>query len=256
MKADQTKSPQDLVQRIFRIGKRVDLAFDHNTKHPLVRSTIINECNYDNKRVIIAQATPAIVPSFRKKNTKMTTMIAGKKNEKMRVGVNCSVNRFLKEYQLSAGITEPAVVVDYFLPVSRSNIRGAYRIRPNTNYNVKGKIVINGRSLYSGQAFRIKDISGTGIGLPIVCTNNRSNPLLNLIKGKEVGIELTLENLIKDQTFTIATNIQVIRNNRYSDRIDGFIGGKYAGVRPGEEERLFQFIHDAQSYEIRSRLNH
>ena len=183
-------------------------------------------------------------------------MIAGKKNEKMRVGVNCSVNRFLNEYQLSAAITEPAVVVDYFLPVSRSNIRGAYRIRPNTNYNVKGKIVINGRSLYSGQAFRIKDISGTGIGLPIVCTNNRSNPLLNLIKGKEVGIELTLEDLIKDQTFIIATNIQVIRNNRYSDRIDGFIGGKYAGVRPGEEERLFQFIHDAQSYEIRSRLNH
>ena len=184
----------------------------------------------------------------------MTTMVAGKKNEKMRVGVNCSIDRFLNDYQLSAGKTEPAVVVEYFLPISHSNIRGAYRIQPNTKYSVKGKIVINGRSLYSDQAFRIKDISGTGIGLPIIRTYNKSNPLLNLVKGKEVIIDLTLEDLIKDQIITIATNIQVIRNSRYSNRIDGFIGGRYAGVRPGDEERLFQFIHDAQSYQIRTRL--
>ena len=254
MKAAETRGPQDLVQKIFRLGKKIELAFDHNSKHPLVRSTIINECDYDNKSVIIAQATPTILPSFREKNTKMTTMVAGKKNEKMRVGVNCSIDRFLNDYQLSAGKTEPAVVLEYFLPISHSNIRGAYRIQPNTKYNVKGKIVINGRFLYSDQAFRIKDISGTGIGLPIIRTYNKSNPLLNLVKGKEVVIELTLKDLIKDQIITIETSIQVIRNNRYSNRIDGFIGGRYAGVRPGDEERLFQFIHDAQSHSIRTRL--
>ncbi|HIJ55002.1 MAG TPA: hypothetical protein HPQ03_02635 [Deltaproteobacteria bacterium] len=254
MKAAETREPQDFVQRIFRLGKKIELAFDHDSKHPIVRSTIINECDYDNKNITIAQATPRILPSFREKNTKMTTMVASKKNETMRVGVICSIHRFLNDYQLSAGKTEPAVVVEYFLPISRSNIRGAYRIRPNTKYNVKGKIVINGRSLYSDQAFRIKDISGTGIGLPIIRVYNKSNPLLNLVKGKEVVIELTLENLIKDQIITIETNIQVIRNSRYSNRIDGFIGGRYVGVRPGDEERLFQFIHDAQSYEIRTGL--
>ena len=67
-------------------------------------------------------------------------------------------------------------------------------------------------------------------------------------------IELALEDLIKDQIITVETNIQVVRNSRYSNRMDGFIGGRYAGVRPGDEERLFQFIHDAQSYEIRTRL--
>jgi len=254
LKAAEIRDPQDLVQKIFRIGKKIELAFDHDSKHPFIRSTIINECDYDNKSVIIAQATPRILPSFREKNTKMTTMVAGKKNEKMRVGVNCSIDRFLNDYQLSAGKTEPAVVVEYSLPISHSNIRGAYRIQPNTKYNVKGKIVINGRSLYSDQAFRIKDISGTGIGLPITRTYNKSNPLLSLVKGKEVVIELTLEDLIKEQIITIETNIQVIRNSRYSNRIDGFIGGRYAEVRPGDEERLFQFIHDAQSYEIRTGL--
>ncbi len=254
MKAAEIRDPKDLVQRIFRIGKKIELAFDHDSKHPLVKSTIINECDYNNKSVIIAQAAPRILPSFREKNTKMTTMVAGKKNEKMRVGVNCSIDRFLNDYQLSAGKTEPAVVVKYFLPISHSNIRGAYRIQPNIKYNVKGKIVINRRSLYSGQAFRIKDISGTGIGLPIIRTYNKNNPLLNLVKGKEVVIELTLEDLIKDQIITVETTIQVVRNSRYSNRIDGFIGGRYAGVGPGEEERLFQFIHDAQSYEIRTRL--
>ena len=254
MKAAEIRGPQDLVQRIFQIGKKIELAFDHDSKHPIVKSTIINECDYNNKSVIIAQATPRILPSFREKNTKMTTMVAGKNNEKMRVGLNCSIDRFLNDYQLSAGKTEPAVVVEYFLPISHSNIRGAYRIQPNTKYNVKGKIVINGRSLYSDQAFRIKDISGTGIGLPIIRTYNKSNPLLNLVKGKEVVIELTLEDLIKDQIITVETTIQVVRNSRYSNRIDGFIGGRYAGVDPGDEERLFQFIHDAQSYEIRTRL--
>ena len=254
MKAAETRGPQDLVQKIFRIGKNIELAFEHDSKYPLVRSTIINECDYDNKSVIIAQATPSILPSFREKNTKMTTIVAGKKNEKMRVGVNCSIDRFLNDYQLSAGKTEPAVVVEYFLPISHSNIRGAYRIQPNTKYNVKGKIVINGRSLYSDKAFRIKDISGTGIGLPIIRTNIKSNPLMNLVKGKEVAIELTLEDLIKDQIITFVTNIQIVRNSRYSNRIDGFIGGRYVGVRQGDEERLFQFIHDAQSYEIRTRL--
>ena len=254
MKAAEIRGPQDLVQRIFQIGKKIELAFDHDSKHPIVKSTIINECDYNNKSVIIAQATPRILPSFREKNTKMTTMVAGKNNEKMRVGLNCSIDRFLNDYQLSAGKTEPAVVVEYFLPISHSNIRGAYRIQPNTKYNVKGKIVINGRSLYSDQAFRIKDISGTGIGLPIIRTYKKSNPLLNLVIGKEVVIELTLEDFIKDQIITVETTIQVVRNSRYSNRIDGFIGGRYAGVDPGDEERLFQFIHDAQSYEIRTRL--
>ena len=254
MKASETRAPIGLVQRIFRLGKKIELAFDHDSLHPFVRSTIINECDYEKKNLIIAQSTPRILPSFREKNTKMTTMVAAKKNEKMRVGVNCSIARFVNDYRLSSGNTEAAVFVEYFLPISQSNIRGAYRIQPNTKYNVKGKIIINGRTLYSGKAFRIKDISGTGIGLAIIRTFNKRNPLLNLLKGKEVVLELTLKDLNKNEIISIETDLQVIRNNRYSSQLDGFIGGRYTRVRPGDEERLFQFIHDAQSYEIKTRL--
>ena len=254
MKAAASRGPEDLVQKIFRLGKNIDLAFDHDSMHPIVRSTTINECDYENKSIVIAQATPAILPSYKEKNTKMTTMIASKKDDRMRVGMNCSINRFLNEYQLSAGEKERAVVLNYTLPISRSNIRGAYRIQPNKKYNVKGKIVIDGRPLHSGKAFRIKDISGTGVGLPIIRTAKKSNPLLNATKGKEINMALTLVDLIRDRSLNIETNIQVIRNRRYTNETDGFIGGRYTEVRPGDEDRLFQFIHDAQSYDIRTKL--
>ena len=254
MKSAALQNPKDLVRKIFRLGKNIELAFDHDAKHPIVRSTIINECDYHNKRIITAQATPMILPSFCEKTTKMTTMIISKRNEKVRVGMQCAINGFVDDYQLSAGKKEPAVVLDYFLPIRRSNIRGAYRIQPNQKYNIKGKIILNGRSLHSGKAFRIKDISGTGIGLPIIRTADKSNPLTNLRKGKEIDIALTLEDLVREKTIRIETNVEVIRNHRYSNRIDGFIGGKYNSVLPRDEERLYQFIHDAQSYEIRTRL--
>ena len=246
---------QDPISKVFPIGRKIDLAFNFESLRPLVRSTIINECDYELKNMVLSQSNPQILPSFKRKIAKLTTLIRKKDNELIRIGVECRIKNFIDDYLLSDGKKEKSVLVGYHLPLKESNIRGAYRIRPNPKYTIKGKITIGGQAYISGKAFNIKDVSGTGIGIPVPkITNNQSNPIYYLEKGNEVRIELILADRIREYSVSIATAMKVVRNNNYLSRIRAFIGARYLGINPGDEERLFQFIHEAQQYEIRKML--
>lgn len=243
----------DPVEKFFPTGRKIDLAFNLESLYPTVRSTIIHECDYHTKRMILSQTNPKLFPDRNYRKMEATTLVGPQESETMRIGIECDIINFESDYQLSAGQTEAAVVVRYDLPLKRTNIRGAYRIQPNPKYNIQGKLTYNDTSYVAGKGFKIHDISATGIGIPVVKTvNNRQNPLYHLEKGNQLECEIILSDALKNRDIKIQTSIKIVRNYSLSNRARNFIGGKYMGLNPNDSENLFQFIHSAQTYEIRN----
>ena len=84
--------------------------------------------------------------------------------------------------------------------------------------------------------------------------SNKFNPLYQLNKGKQLDFEVTLADTIHEKTTTVSTCIAVVRSTSYSSKGIGFLGGKYLELNPRDAELMFQFIHAAQTYEIRKIL--
>ena len=248
----QASNPTDPIGRIFPSGRKIDLAFNLGSLHPTVRSTIIHEYDYPNRSMILAQTTPSMLPNLDYHKMEVTTLASQKNGDIIRVGVACNILTFDSDYRLSGGREEAALVVGYVPPLKKTNIRGAYRIRPNSAFSIMGKLFYNHTSYISGREFDIRDISATGIGLPVPkVISRRLNPLFHLDKGKQLECEILLEDTVKKIKKKIQTCIKVVRNQNFKNRGRGFIGGKYLGLDPRDGEHLFQFIHSAQTYEIR-----
>lgn len=252
-RADSPK-PADLIVKIFPIGRKIDLAFNLESLHPTVRSTIIHDCDYQTRNMILAQTNPRMLPNTDYRKMEVTTLVGKQDGGTIRVGVGCDIITYDSDYQLSTGHKEAAFVVGYVFPLKKTNIRGAYRIQPNSKYSIMGKLFYNNRSYLSGREFNIHDISATGIGLPVPkVISSRLNPLFHLEKGKQLECEILLEDTVQKTKTKIETCIKVVRNQNLTNRGRGFIGGKYLGLDLRDGENLFQFIHSAQTYEIRSK---
>ena len=248
-------TPIDPIGRIFPIGRKIDLAFNLESLHPMVRSTIIHDCDYQNRNMILAQTNPMMLPNLNYNKMELTTLVGSQEGGTLRVGISCDIVTFDSTYRLSTGNEEASFIVGYLLPLKKTNIRGAYRIRPNSKYNIMGKLFYNNRSFSSGLEFGIHDISATGIGIPVPkVISNRLNPLFHLEKGKQLECEILLEDTIRKIKTKIRTCIKIVRNQKLSSRVGGFIGGKYLGLDIKDGEYLFQFIHSAQTYEIRNMM--
>jgi len=251
------KTPKlvDPIEKVFPIGRKIDLAFNLESLHPTVRSTIIHECDYRTKSMILSQTNPKILPNLNYKKMEMTTLVGKQKGGTLRLGIGCDIINFESNYQLSAGQTEAAFIVRYALPLKKTNIRGAYRIQPNPKYDIKGKLIYNNTSVVADREFKIHDISATGIGIPAAkIVNNKRNPLFYLEKGNQVECEIILSDALKNKKIKIRACIKIVRIQNLSNRTRSFIGGKYMGIDPNDNENLFQFIHSAQTYEIRNML--
>ena len=247
--------PVDPIEKVFLIGRKIDLAFNLESLHPTVRSTMIQECDYRTKSIILSQTNPKMLPNIDYKKMEMTTLVGKQEGETLRVGIGCDIINFESDYQLSAGQNEASFIVRYAMPLKKTNIRGAYRIQPNPKHEVKGKLIYNNTSVVADREFKIHDISATGIGIPAAkIVNNKRNPLFYLEKGNQVECEIILLDALKNKKIKIRSCIKIVRIHNLSNKTRSFIGGKYMGIDLKDNENLFQFIHSAQTHEIRNML--
>jgi len=135
------------------------------------------------------------------------------------------------------------------------NVRSAFRFSPTATHEVLGKLIIAGHEFFSGNQFRICDISTTGLGLVIPRLLGKvKNPLTALETGRiaKMGIVIRDHAQEKEHIDTLDTAISVIRINRRFNELSIFAGCRFTRLDSRGEEVLSHFIHNAQLHEIRS----
>ncbi len=238
---------------IFRPGKSIEVVFDIDSFSPIVRSSIIFECNYPASQMIISQTQPKILPSFAQKQVDITALVEEELGRKFRSGITCRLSKFFKEYHLARDNVTSAILIKYTSELRQVNIRSAFRLEPNEKYKVEARLLFNGDQFYSGRDLKIRNISFSGIGLLIPRRlEQKKNKLLEITMDSNVNVELNLiEKSEEARKIVISSHIDIVRVHPRFNLKSGFLGAKFKGLSSKEEEILSKFIHDAQLYIIR-----
>jgi len=243
----------DTMINIFRPGRKVDVVFYQDSSHPVVRSAMIHDCDYDSRTIIISQTDPAILSSTRYEKMGITSLIPIESNQKKRVGIACKIAEFIRDYSISDEIQENAIAIKYAQPIEEFNLREAYRFEPQIACEVLGKIILNGRAFFSKKDFKVHNISTGGVGL--IVENSQRNvrkPLLQMQVNEAMNTEFDLISFksMKYEKTVPATAGVVWKNLSYS-RNYGYIGTKFVKMDRKQEKSLHQFVHNGQLYSIR-----
>ena len=245
---------EDKIENIFAEGKRIEAVFNIESTAPIVYPTEIFKCNYESSVMLLYQTRPKILPSFQYESMDIAVLLTLELNRKLRVGLPCKISKFVNNYQVSERIKEDFFLVEYSPPMRKINLRSTFRLRTSYRYVVGGNFNIKDSLYVSEKDFMVQDISVTGIGMLVPKTiGKKNNPLLNLEMGKEFKIQLRLKDVkSSDSEFKVSTRVKITRKMMSYNAKSGFIGAIFIELEALEQERLFQFIHDAQIYEIRS----
>jgi len=245
---------QASIEGIFMPESRVEVAFNLDNPVPLVLRTNIYKCDYGANRMLIYQTHPQILPDFRYDTMNIAVLIEQELNRMIRVGLPCKIVKFVNDYQISERLKENLFLIEYFPPMRKINLRSTFRLRTSYRYNVEATICSDDVSYASGTYFTVQDISVTGIGLLVPKkVGKRKNPFSRISVDDMCDIEVKLERAeSKERPYRISTAIKVARKVVSYNPLSSFIGALFIDLSPVDQENLFQYMHEAQLYEIRS----
>jgi len=241
---------------VLKPGIGIDLVINLHSLHPVSYASVIFESDPDTKRLLVA-ATGATYNLHKKITHQLhiSTMVRLGSGEKKRVGFTCQIIKMLPDYRLANGDTTQALSLSYVPSPEDVNVRSAFRYIPTATHEVLGKLVIAGHDFFSGDQFRICNISTTGVGLIIPrLLGKGKNPLSALDSGStaRLGIVLRDHSGKKEHLHTMDTVLSVIRVNRRFNELCLLAGCRFTRLKSADEEVLSHFIHNAQLHEIRN----
>lgn len=240
------------IQRIFAPSVGVDLVLNMHSLTPTSRSSIIYDTDYSRKQITIAQPLVPLTSKTTFDDLHLTTIIPGKQR-KIRIGIPCRPVSFLSDYQLANQSTARAVVLEYALPMTETNIRSAFRLPLSIKYLIKAKLLYNGTEYYTSRDFSIRDISFAGLGLVIPRKIQKIvNPLTTLKLNDPLAIGMILVDKAETSpigTFPVKAEVKRL-NDRYS-KTHILAGLKITRMAPQNEDTLNRFIHNAQIDELK-----
>ncbi len=241
---------------VLKPGRGVDLVRNLHSLTPTSHASVIFEAAPEAMRLIVG--SPGIsLERDRKKSPRLhiTTMVRLKSGEKKRVGFPCEILKAIPKYPLANGNTTSALALRYDPTSEDVNVRAAFRFSPTPTHEVLGKLVIAGHEFFSGNQFRICDVSTAGLGLIIPRVIHKVKNPLTALESKRMarfGIIIKRHTHDKTQIDTIDTAISIVRVNHRFNEASIFIGCRFTRIDATDEEMLNHFIHEAQLYEIRS----
>jgi hypothetical protein len=242
------------VEHIYMERTQIEVAFNLDSSLPIVLLTSIYKCNYESNRMLIYQTRPLIVQSFTYDTMDIAALVEKELNQMTRVGLKCRIVKFLNNYKVSDRVTENFILIEYFPPMRKINLRTTYRLRTSCRFNVEGKLSYNNTTYESGTHFTVQDLSVTGVGLLVPKQiGKRENPLLNVLLNESMDVQLTLTQTGEGkQPQKILTTVETARKIMSFNVVSGFIGIRFGILSAEDQENLFQFIHKAQLIEIRN----
>lgn len=238
---------------VLKPGLGVDLVFNLDTLSPISKSSIVFDQDEKLRQVTVAQPTPKISKDYKYDQMHLSTLVTKELSGKVRLGYKCKIIKLINKYQLANQGVADAILLEYQEPLVEINIRAAFRLYPNTSFDVMGKLFYHGKEFYSGIHFKIYNVSVSGIGLLIPKKIKKDrNPLLDIETNKTGKIGLLLKKTGKsDDIITIESDIKVVRSNSNFNAMSGFAGLTFAELLQKNETALNKFIHEAQLHEIR-----
>lgn len=241
---------------VLKPGTGIDLVINLHSLNPVSHASVIFESDLKGRNLIVAAPAPS--HNLNEKNPvqlHVSTMVRIDSGDKNRVGFPCQVVKVIPQYRLANGNTTQALALSYIPKPEDVNVRSAFRYSPTAIHQVLGKLIIAGHEFFSGNHFRICDISITGIGLviPKLLAKSR-NPLTALEAGRlaRMGVVLRDHGQEKERIDTLDTIFKVIRVNHKFNELSIFVGCHFTRLDSQGEEVLSRFIHNAQLHEIRS----
>ena len=241
---------QNQIENVFMPQGDIDVVFNLDSSAPIVLPTSIYKCSYDSSRMLIYQTRPEVLSSFKFDTMDITALVEEELNRPIRVGLRCRIAEFMSNYQVPERTKENLILIEYSPPMQKTNLRARFRLQTSARYNVEGAICAADVTYASGTYFSIQDISATGIGL--IVPKKADNPLLKVSIGDILGIEMKLiRTESKEPPQKISTSIEVVRKSLSYNELSGFIGARFDGLTPEDQESLFHHIHRAQIDEIR-----
>ena len=245
---------QGSVADIFKPETRIEAGFNLDSDLPIVLPTNIFNCDYKSNRMLIYQTRHEILPSFKYDTMDISTLLGIKMGRLVRMGLRCRIIKFVNDLKLSERIRTNFVLIEYFLSMRKVNLRSSYRLRNSDRYIAEATIRAENENYISGTHFSIYDISQTGIGVVIPKKiDNKNNPMLNLPLKQVLEIQLRLDQAeSQKRPILISTTFEITRKLMSYNEKNGFIGACFTKMTPEDQESLFQYIFDAQRYEIRS----
>lgn len=244
---------EDSIERVFFQETRIEVAFNLESDLPIVLPTRIHKCNYDSNRMLIYQPRPEVLPSFKYETMDIATLIEKELSKVVRMGLRCRIGKFLNNYKLSETIRENFLLIDYFPPMRKINLRSTYRLRTSFRFSVEATLHADEISYLSGTQFTVQDMSVTGIGLMVPkVLDKKENPMLKIAVKEVLDVDLILNQAESEKPpLRLSARIEIARKSMSLNAKSGFIGGRFIDLGASEQEMLFQFIHAGQLHEIR-----
>ena len=240
------------VKKIFFPSVGVNLVFNINTDFPISKSSIIYDADFKKQTITVAQPNPPISLDTHFEQLHLTTVV-DMNQRRLRIGVRCRPIQVIRNYLMAGGLAVKALVVQYNLPATETNIRSAFRLPMTSRYTVKAKIIYNKQEYRTPGDFKIKDISFSGLALVILERKKKRNTPLSILK---VGTEMIMGLALVDRTQpgaigTFPVRIQVVRINMNYSETHTLIGLKIINITKKNQEVLNRFIHTAQIEELK-----
>jgi hypothetical protein len=240
------------VNKIFLPSMGVDMVFDMNSMSPYSRSSIIYDVDYKNQNITIAQPLTPFSKNTSYKELHITTLLR-EKTRKIRIGIKCDQFKIIDQYPLANNKNVKAVVINYALPATETNISAAFRLPTASKFIIKAKIIYNGLDYFTPNDFSIRDISLTGLGIAIPKKRiNIINPLTEIKTNQEIiiGIILVNRNEIEPiAAFPMKAKIARINPNYSTTHCS--MGMQILRLKTSNEDILNKFIHNAQIDELK-----
>ena len=204
--------------------------------------------------MILYQTHPEVLPIHHYDTMHIAVLVERELSRMIRVGLLCRIAKFLNRYPISERSMENMLLIEYFPPMKKVNLRSTYRLRTSYRFNVEAAIQIDDTVYTSGIHFTVQDISVTSIGLRIPKKiGKKDNPLLNLPIRDTYDIDIKLEHVKSNEKHhRLNTRLEISRKVMSYHALSGVIGARFVELEPAEQELLFHFIHEAQLYEIRN----
>lgn len=244
------------IEEIFVPGRGIELVFNLNSLSPISRHAIVFDANFKKKELIVSQTTPRVLKSFSYDTMHITTLNHDQLGDKVRLGIESNIGKFLSSYKFNKESNEEAIVINYNKSVTEVNIRSAFRIKPNKTYSMLAKLGFKTKEFYSGKHFKIFDISLSGIGLLIPNISNKTkNPLFAMEPGDNAQIGLVIKGPGNEENGPdlkkLYNKLKIVRINKKFNQKFILVGCQFSGWERTDEEELGKFIHQLQLYEIR-----
>lgn len=249
----ESKNPECYYDFPFSPGAKVEVIYNKESISPVIRNSIIYECDLTAQSMVISYVNPESEYGLRFDSIDIAVQCPDHDGKKARKGVNIVANRKITNYPVSDKETGEALLTRFTLPVESIGLRcdrQFYRCECSAfSKYIEAEIEIHDHFFISGQDFSIQDLSITGIGLKFF----DDAPLYRIIKNLtdtndngQISFKFHDPSNYPEDPHIVTAEFLIMRKNFCAREACCNIGLRFIDIGVTEGSQLNHFINILQ----------